>query len=230
MCDCKIYLTIGGLIVYGVNPDGLRKRVTYEETINYLTTSQEIIRYPSREWKMRRESPWFTQLDADANDDYDGRVVDAQLLVDVNRTRAAMAGISASMGRASGIWRGFGPGPDRPHGGDAARLVSVENHRPRGIGQPQLPMAPMPPRPPKISIKVPVPVPVGISTAVHVPAAFGVTTPLGITTPFGVAAETGQAAILMRGVVSDQTSSVAHEVQTAHGWIPTVLGVVGQGR
>ena len=63
---------------YGINPIGLRKRPTYEEAINYLANDQEIIRYPSREWKQRRESPWMTQLDADANDDYDSNVMNEQ--------------------------------------------------------------------------------------------------------------------------------------------------------
>ena len=64
---------------YGINPIGLRKRPTYEEAINYLANDQDIIRYPSREWKQRRESPWMTQLDADANDDYDSNVMNEHI-------------------------------------------------------------------------------------------------------------------------------------------------------
>lgn len=46
-----------------VNYNGLRLRPTYEETINYLQNSQEIIKYPDRLAKQIRNSPYLTQLD-----------------------------------------------------------------------------------------------------------------------------------------------------------------------
>lgn len=46
-----------------INYRGLRARPTYEEKIDYLQNSQEIIRYPNREAKRIRNSPFLTQLD-----------------------------------------------------------------------------------------------------------------------------------------------------------------------
>ena len=42
---------------------GLRPRSTYEEQINYLQNSQDIIKYPNRFAKQIRSSPYLTQLD-----------------------------------------------------------------------------------------------------------------------------------------------------------------------
>ena len=42
---------------------GLRPRSTYEEKINYLQNSQDIIKYPNRLAKQIRTSPYLTQLD-----------------------------------------------------------------------------------------------------------------------------------------------------------------------
>lgn len=46
-----------------VNYRGLKPRQTYEEKINYLQSSQDIIMYPNREAKRIRNSPYLTQLD-----------------------------------------------------------------------------------------------------------------------------------------------------------------------
>lgn len=46
-----------------VNYRGLKPRQTYEEKINYLQSSQDIIMYPNREATRIRNSPYLTQLD-----------------------------------------------------------------------------------------------------------------------------------------------------------------------
>jgi hypothetical protein len=46
-----------------VSYNGLRPRQTYEEQINYLQAGQETIRYPDREAKQIRNSPFLTQFD-----------------------------------------------------------------------------------------------------------------------------------------------------------------------
>lgn len=96
-------MTIGskGMATYGINPTGLRKRPTYEEAINYLANDQEILRYPSREWKQRRESPWMTQLDADANDDYDANTMNEAMKRNRMILEASASGISRAELQAS---------------------------------------------------------------------------------------------------------------------------------
>ena len=42
---------------------GLKPRQTYEEKINYLQSSRDIIMYPNREAMRIRNSPYLTQLD-----------------------------------------------------------------------------------------------------------------------------------------------------------------------
>ena len=42
---------------------GLRPRSTYEEKINYLQNSQDLIKYPNRLAKQIRTSPYLTQVD-----------------------------------------------------------------------------------------------------------------------------------------------------------------------
>ena len=76
----------------GLNPTGLRKRPSYEEAINYLQTDQEIIRYPIREAKQTRESPWMTQLDPDGNDDVINKINNEQLMNNTLRQMAAHLG------------------------------------------------------------------------------------------------------------------------------------------
>ena len=46
-----------------INYKGLRPRSTYEEKINYLQNSPDIIKYPNRLAKQIRTSPYSTQLD-----------------------------------------------------------------------------------------------------------------------------------------------------------------------
>jgi hypothetical protein len=46
-----------------INYRGLRPRPTYEEKINYLQNTQDIIKYPNRLAKQIRNSPYLTQLD-----------------------------------------------------------------------------------------------------------------------------------------------------------------------
>ena len=47
------------------NFNGLRKRETYDEIIDYLQNDQEIIRYPDRFARRIREHPYLTQLDGE---------------------------------------------------------------------------------------------------------------------------------------------------------------------
>jgi hypothetical protein len=51
------------------NYNGLRKRETYDELIDYLKGKQEVIKYPDRFAKRVREHPFLTQLDGEGLDD-----------------------------------------------------------------------------------------------------------------------------------------------------------------
>ncbi len=46
-----------------IDTTGLRKRVQFEQILNYLTYGQENIVYPDREAKLVRIHPFMTQLD-----------------------------------------------------------------------------------------------------------------------------------------------------------------------
>ena len=46
-----------------IDTTGLRKRVQFEQILNYLTYGQENIVYPDREAKLVRNHPFMTQLD-----------------------------------------------------------------------------------------------------------------------------------------------------------------------
>lgn len=50
---------------FAMNYNGLRKRETYDEIIDYLQGKQEMIRYPDRFAKRIREHPYLTQLDGE---------------------------------------------------------------------------------------------------------------------------------------------------------------------
>ena len=50
---------------YGINYDGLRKRDTYEQAIDYLHFGQKKMTMPSRYWMQLRNSPYMTQLDGE---------------------------------------------------------------------------------------------------------------------------------------------------------------------
>lgn len=50
---------------FNVNYNGLRKRETYDEIIDYLRGKQEVIKYPDRFAKRIREHPYLTQLDGE---------------------------------------------------------------------------------------------------------------------------------------------------------------------
>ena len=50
------------MAIYAVNYDGLRKRDTYNELINYIQFKQEKIIYPDRFAKRIRESPQISNL------------------------------------------------------------------------------------------------------------------------------------------------------------------------
>ena len=50
------------MAIYAVNYDGLRKRDTYNELIDYLQFKQEKIIYPDRFAKRIRESPQISNL------------------------------------------------------------------------------------------------------------------------------------------------------------------------
>ena len=49
-------------IMYGLNYDGLKKRETYDEIIDYLQNRQEKIKYPDRTAKRLRNSPQLSNL------------------------------------------------------------------------------------------------------------------------------------------------------------------------
>ena len=51
--------------MFEVNYNGLRRRKTYDEVVNYLMNDQEIIRYPDRLATQLRNSPYLTQLDGE---------------------------------------------------------------------------------------------------------------------------------------------------------------------
>jgi hypothetical protein len=48
--------------MYGINYNGLRKRDTYDELIDYVMNKQEKIKYPNRTAKFLRESPQLSNL------------------------------------------------------------------------------------------------------------------------------------------------------------------------
>ncbi len=50
---------------FSVNYNGLRKRETYDEIVDYLRGKQEMIKYPDRFAKRIREHPYLTQLDGE---------------------------------------------------------------------------------------------------------------------------------------------------------------------
>jgi hypothetical protein len=50
---------------YAVNYNGLRKRDTYEQAIDYIQFGQKHMTMPSRYWMQLRNSPYMTQLDGE---------------------------------------------------------------------------------------------------------------------------------------------------------------------
>ena len=48
--------------IYGINYNGLRKRDTYDEIIDYLQNKQEKISYPNRFAKQLRNTPQLSNL------------------------------------------------------------------------------------------------------------------------------------------------------------------------
>ena len=50
---------------YAINYNGLRKRDTYEQAIDYLQFGQKKMTMPSRYWMQLRNSPYMTQLDGE---------------------------------------------------------------------------------------------------------------------------------------------------------------------
>ena len=48
--------------MYDINYDGLRKKETYDELIDYVMNKQEKIKYPNRTAKFLRESPQLSNL------------------------------------------------------------------------------------------------------------------------------------------------------------------------
>ena len=48
--------------MYGINYDGLRKKDTYNELIDYVMNKQKKIKYPNRTAKFLRESPQLSNL------------------------------------------------------------------------------------------------------------------------------------------------------------------------
>lgn len=63
--------------IHGVNYNGLRKRETYDEIIDYIQNKQEVFRYPDRFAKRVRESPYLTQLDGAEMDEMDDQQLQA---------------------------------------------------------------------------------------------------------------------------------------------------------
>ena len=45
---------------------GLRKRPTYNEVVNYFENEQPIIKYPNRTASFLRNSPYLSQFDGDS--------------------------------------------------------------------------------------------------------------------------------------------------------------------
>ena len=48
--------------MFGINYDGLRKKKTYDELIDYVMNKQEKIQYPDRTAKFLRNSPQLSNL------------------------------------------------------------------------------------------------------------------------------------------------------------------------
>ena len=48
-----------------IKPMGLRKKPTFNEVIDYITSGQEVIKYPNRYFRQLRDSPWLTQIDGE---------------------------------------------------------------------------------------------------------------------------------------------------------------------
>ncbi len=48
--------------MFGLNYDGLRKRETYDEVVDYIQNRQEKIKYPNRLAKQIRNSPQLSNL------------------------------------------------------------------------------------------------------------------------------------------------------------------------
>ena len=48
------------------NHDGLRRRPTYDEVIDYLENDQPKVKYPDRRATFLRNSPYMTQFDGDS--------------------------------------------------------------------------------------------------------------------------------------------------------------------
>ena len=48
--------------MFGINYDGLRKKKTYDELIDYVMNKQEKIQYPDRTAKKLRNSPQLSNL------------------------------------------------------------------------------------------------------------------------------------------------------------------------
>ncbi len=53
------------MATFRANYNGLRKRETYDELVDYLKGKQEVIKYPDRFAKRIREHPFLTQLDGE---------------------------------------------------------------------------------------------------------------------------------------------------------------------
>jgi len=74
--------------MYSLNYDGLRRKETYDEVVDYIQNHQEKIKYPNRVAKQLRDSPMLSNL-LDGNGDglmemnkQQNRVVEAQALID----------------------------------------------------------------------------------------------------------------------------------------------------
>ena len=48
--------------MFGINYDGIRKKKTYDELIDYVMNKQEKIQYPDRTAKFLRNSPQLSNL------------------------------------------------------------------------------------------------------------------------------------------------------------------------
>ena len=48
--------------MYGINHDGLEKKQTYDELIDYIANRKARIKYPNRDAKLLRESPTLISL------------------------------------------------------------------------------------------------------------------------------------------------------------------------
>ena len=48
--------------MYGINHEGLEKKQTYDELIDYIDNRKARIKYPNRDAKLLRESPTLIHL------------------------------------------------------------------------------------------------------------------------------------------------------------------------